>query len=74
LNVIEVKDLAQRLRDEIAKAVIGQRQTIDLMLTALLAAAHILLEGPPGTAKDLPGAVLARTLGLDYGRIQFTRT
>ena len=72
LNVIEVKDLAQRLREEIAKGVVGQGQTIDLMLTALLAGGHILLEGPPGTAKTFLAQCFARTLGLDYGRIQFT--
>jgi MoxR-like ATPase len=72
LNVTEVKALAQRLRDEIAKAVIGQSQTLDLMLTALLAGGHILLEGPPGTAKTFLAQCFARTLGLDFGRIQFT--
>jgi MoxR-like ATPase len=72
LNVFEVKALAQRLRDEIAKAVIGQGETIDLMLTALLAGGHILLEGPPGTAKTFMAQCFARTLDLDYGRIQFT--
>ena len=72
MNVTEVKALAQRLRDEIAKAVIGQSQTLDLMLTALLAGGHILLEGPPGTAKTFLAQCFARTLGLDFGRIQFT--
>jgi MoxR-like ATPase len=72
MTVTEVKSLAQRLRGEIAKAVVGQAQTIDLMLTALLAGGHILLEGPPGTAKTFLAQCFARTLGLDYGRIQFT--
>jgi MoxR-like ATPase len=72
LNVLEVKVLAQRLREEIAKAVVGQSQTVDLMLTALLAGGHILLEGPPGTAKTFLAQCFARTLGLDFGRIQFT--
>lgn len=72
MNVIEVKDLAQRMRQEIAKGVVGQGQTVDLMLTALLAGGHILLEGPPGTAKTFLAQCFARTLGLEYGRIQFT--
>jgi MoxR-like ATPase len=72
LNVIEVKALAQSLRDEIAKGVVGQGQTVDLMLTALLAGGHILLEGPPGTAKTFLAQCFAHTLGLDFGRIQFT--
>jgi MoxR-like ATPase len=72
VKVDEVKSLADGLRAEIAKAVVGQRQTVDLMLTALLAGGHILLEGPPGTAKTFLAQCLARTLDLDYGRIQFT--
>jgi len=60
------------MRAEIAKAVVGQADTVDLMLTALLAGGHILLEGPPGTAKTFLAQCFARTLGLEYGRIQFT--
>jgi MoxR-like ATPase len=72
LNVTEVKSLAHRLRGEIAKAVVGQAETVDLMLTALLAGGHMLLEGPPGTAKTLLAQSFAHTLGLGFGRIQFT--
>jgi MoxR-like ATPase len=72
VNVNEVKALADQLRSEIAKAVIGQADTVDLMLTCLLAGGHMLLEGPPGTAKTFLAQCFARTLSLDYGRIQFT--
>ena len=72
MSVEEVKELADRLRAEIGKAVVGQRDTIDLMLIALLAGGHILLEGPPGSAKTLLAQCLARSLDLAYGRIQFT--
>jgi MoxR-like ATPase len=67
-----VKALADTVRAEIAKAVIGQAPTVDLLLTALFARGHILLEGPPGTAKTFLAQCFARTLDLDYGRIQFT--
>lgn len=72
MDVSEVKALAGRIRAEVAKAVVGQDHTIDLMLTALFAGGHILLEGPPGTAKTFIAHCFSRTLGLDFGRIQFT--
>ncbi|HEY1753441.1 MAG TPA: MoxR family ATPase [Caulobacteraceae bacterium] len=72
MNVSDVKALAERLRAEIGKAVVGQPDAVDLMLTALMARGHVLLEGPPGTAKTFLAQCFARTLDLQYGRIQFT--
>lgn len=72
MHVNEVKTIAERIRAEIAKAVVGQDGAVDLLLTALFAGGHILLEGPPGTAKTLLAHSFARSVGLDYGRIQFT--
>lgn len=72
MNVDEVKGVAQRIRGEIAKAVVGQDDTIDLLLTALVAGGHILMEGPPGAAKTLIAQSFARTLDLKFGRVQFT--
>jgi MoxR-like ATPase len=72
VTVDEVKQASERIRAEIAKGVVGQTDTVDLLLIALFAGGHILLEGPPGTAKTLLAQCFARTLGLQYGRIQFT--
>lgn len=72
VTVDEVQALCSAIRAEIGKAVIGQEATVDLLLVALLAGGHILLEGPPGTAKTLLAHSFARVVGLDYGRIQFT--
>lgn len=72
MHVNEVKALAERIREEIGKAVIGQDEAVDLLLTALFAGGHVLLEGPPGTAKTLLAHSFAHAIGLDYGRIQFT--
>ena len=72
MHVNEVKTVADRIRAEIGKAVIGQDGAVDLLLTALMAGGHVLLEGPPGTAKTLLAHSFARSVGLDYGRIQFT--
>ncbi|PZO05935.1 MAG: magnesium chelatase [Alphaproteobacteria bacterium] len=72
MDINEVMAIAVRIRTEIAKAVVGQDEAVDLLLTALFAGGHVLLEGPPGTAKTLLAQAFARTVGLDYGRIQFT--
>ena len=72
MDVNEVKALAQGIRDEVGKAVVGQQGAVDLLLTALFAGGHILLEGPPGTAKTLLAQSFARAVGLTFGRIQFT--
>ncbi len=72
MTVEEVQALGQAIRAEIGKAVIGHDDTVDLLLVALFAGGHILLEGPPGTAKTLLAHAFARTVGLEFGRIQFT--
>jgi len=72
VNVDDVKTLANAIREEVAKAITGQHDTVDLMLTALFAGGHILLEGPPGTAKTMTARCFAQALGVAYGRIQFT--
>ena len=72
MDVTEVGAIAARIRTEVAKAVVGQAETVDLMLTALFSGGHILLEGPPGTAKTLLAQTFAQTLSLEFGRIQFT--
>ena len=68
----EIRNLAEAIRREIAKAVVGQDAAIDHLLVALFSGGHVLLEGPPGTAKTFLAQCLAATLGLDFGRIQFT--
>ncbi|CAM3978522.1 MoxR-like ATPase [Novosphingobium lubricantis] len=64
--------LAGRIRAEVGKGVVGQTDVLDHLLVALFAGGHVLLEGPPGTAKTFLAQCFAAALGLDYGRIQFT--
>ena len=72
MTLDDVQSLARSIRAEVGKAVVGQEATVDLLLVALLARGHILLEGPPGTAKTLLARAFAHAVGLDFGRIQFT--
>ncbi|MBF7729811.1 AAA family ATPase [Pseudomonas sp. N040] len=64
--------LAQALRAELQKALIGQTAVIDDLLTALLAGGHVLVEGIPGLGKTLLVRALARCFGGEFARIQFT--
>jgi len=64
--------LIDACRKELAKRIIGQREMVDGLLTALIAGGHILLEGVPGLAKTLAVKSLAQITGLDFKRIQFT--
>jgi MoxR-like ATPase len=64
--------LAQALRSELRKAVIGQSAVIDDVLTALIAGGHVLVEGVPGLGKTLLVRALARCFGGEFARIQFT--
>ena len=72
MTLAEVGHLAAKIRGEVGKAVVGQTATVDALLVALLAQGHVLLEGPPGTAKTFLAQCFAASLGLDFGRIQFT--
>jgi MoxR-like ATPase len=65
-------DLRERAKTEIAKVVIGQDRAVELLLVAALARGHVLLEGPPGSAKTLLGRATAHMLGATFKRIQFT--
>lgn len=64
--------LAQLLRSELQKAVIGQEAVIDDVLTALIGGGHVLVEGVPGLGKTLLVRALARCFGGEFARIQFT--
>jgi MoxR-like ATPase len=63
---------SKKLRDEIAKAVIGQEAVVERLLVALLSGGHVLLEGMPGLAKTLLVRSLGSAMGVKFERIQFT--
>jgi MoxR-like ATPase len=67
-----MRDFADRVLDEVRKVVVGQDHVVELSLVALAVGGHVLLEGVPGTAKTLIARAIARSLGLEFGRVQFT--
>ena len=74
-NRLDLSGLLQnvkQVREEIGKVIVGQEAMIDLLLTALLADGHVLIEGVPGVAKTLTAKLLARVISVDFSRIQFT--
>jgi len=72
VEAIAARDALQRLRNEVAKAVIGQDAVVGGVVIALLCGGHVLLEGVPGVAKTLLVRALAAALDLDTKRVQFT--
>ena len=62
----------QAVRRELGKVIVGQDEVIEQLMIAIFAQGHCLLEGVPGLAKTLMVSTLARTLNLDFSRIQFT--
>ncbi len=69
---MEIKEIAEKLKDNIEKVIVGKTEEIRLLLTAVLADGHVLLEDVPGTGKTVLAKSLARSLDVSFGRIQFT--
>jgi MoxR-like ATPase len=64
--------VAERIISEVQRFIVGKKEVIKMMLIALISEGHILLEGPPGTAKTLMTKTFAQSTGLDFARIQMT--
>lgn len=65
-------ELVTKIREEVAKVIVGQEKLVDRLILAMVTGGHILLEGVPGLAKTLSVNTLAKALGLDFKRISFT--
>jgi MoxR-like ATPase len=71
-SVARASEQARAVLDEVERAVVGKRTSLTLVLAAILAKGHVLLEDFPGLGKTLAARSLARVLGLDFARVQFT--
>lgn len=67
-----VRESVSLLREQIGQVIVGQEQMVELLMTALLARGHVLIEGYPGLAKTLTAKLLAKSIDAGFSRIQFT--
>jgi MoxR-like ATPase len=72
VDLSDLNDAVERLHAEVGKILVGQKRLVRLLTAALLADGHVLIEGVPGVAKTLSARLLARTLSVAFGRLQFT--
>ncbi|OEK05949.1 AAA family ATPase [Roseivirga misakiensis] len=72
VDLTNLKAGVAQIREQIGKVIVGQKQMVDLIITAVLADGHILLEGVPGVAKTLVAKLVARSMDVDFSRVQFT--
>lgn len=72
IDIVEVADKIQQIKDEIGKIIVGQKEVVDLILSCVLADGHILLEGVPGVAKTFMAKIISRLIDAKFSRIQFT--
>ena len=72
MEYAQIANLAEKLKKNISKVIVGNEEKIELILTAMLAGGHILLEDVPGTGKTTLAKSLAKSLSCDFSRVQFT--
>src|SRR4051794_17936813 len=71
-DVSQLTEAVNKIKTEIAKVIVGQERMIELLIAAILADGHVLIEGVPGVAKTLTAKLLARCINVPFSRIQFT--
>lgn len=71
-DLSQLNEAVQSVRQQLKKIIVGQDEMVKLIITALLADGHVLIEGVPGVAKTLTAKLVARSLAVQFSRIQFT--
>lgn len=72
IDMTALKNSLDKVKTEINKVIVGQDSMIEHLLVALLSNGHVLIEGVPGVAKTITAKLLAKTIAVDFSRIQFT--
>lgn len=72
VDLSTLNESVKKIREEIGKVIVGQEQMVDLLITAILADGHVLIEGVPGVAKTLTAKLLSHVIAVKFSRIQFT--
>ena len=72
IDLSKLKIAVEQIKEQLHQVIVGQDEFIELLLVALLADGHVLIEGVPGVAKTVTAKLLAKTIATDFNRIQFT--
>lgn len=72
IDLSPLKEGVDKIKQEIGTVIVGQHKMIDQLLVAILSNGHVLIEGVPGVAKTITAKILAKTLDINFSRIQFT--
>jgi MoxR-like ATPase len=72
VDLTALNDQVKKIKEEISKVIVGQEEMVELLITAILADGHVLIEGVPGVAKTLTAKLISKIISADFSRIQFT--
>jgi MoxR-like ATPase len=72
VDLTKLQEAVSQVKSELGKVIIGQKDMIELLIISILANGHSLIEGVPGVAKTVTAKLLAKTMNVDFSRIQFT--
>lgn len=72
VDLTQLSETVEQIRQEVGKVIVGQSRMVDLLLAAVLADGHVLIEGVPGVAKTLTAKLLSKIISVNFSRIQFT--
>jgi MoxR-like ATPase len=72
MEIEQIKELSSRIQNNVSKVIIGKNEIIDLLIASMIAGGHVLLEDVPGTGKTMLAKSLAKSVGVNFKRVQFT--